>query len=322
MQRRQFFGVLGGAAIWPLPALAQQGRVPLVGVLRVNPKDVNETFADPFRRYMKALGWEEGRNIRYQFVFAGGQNERLPALAQELVTQKSDLLITFGNPGTDAAARATSTIPTLAMTDDMIASGLASDLRRMKFNNMTGVSILSADLDIKRLELLHEFVPHVKRVGILADPNVAPRLPDLKNAARAMGVEPIFFEARSRDDVARALDAMIGTDIQAVNVLASPALGTARDLMFPKFEQARLPAIYQWPEMATEGGFLAYGPRLTLAFRYVASLADKILRGASPSDLPIEQPSKFELVLNLKAANKLGLTFSPQLLLRADEVIE
>jgi putative tryptophan/tyrosine transport system substrate-binding protein len=323
MRRREFIGLIGGAAVsWPLAARAQQDRSPVVGILRVNPKNLNETFAEPFRRYMKALGWDEGRNIRYWFVWADGQIERIPALVQELVDQKLDLLIIFGTPSAEAVERASSTIPTVATTDDMIASGLASDLRRMRSNNMTGVSILSAELDIKRLELLHEFVPRAKRVGILVDPNVSPRLPNLKHAARTLGVEPVFFDARSRGEVARALDAMIGAGVEAVNVLASPALGTARDLMFPKFEQARLPAIYQWPEVAKEGGFLAYGPRQLVVFRHVASLADKILRGARPTDLPIEQPSRFELVLNLKAANSLGLTFSPQLLLRADEVIE
>jgi putative tryptophan/tyrosine transport system substrate-binding protein len=323
VRRREFIMLLGGAAAtWPLAARAQQDRSPVVGILRVNPKNLNETFAEPFRRYMKALGWDEGRNIRYRFVWADGQIERIPALIQELVDEKVDLLITFGTPSTEAVERASSTIPTVATTDDMIASGLASDLRRMRFSNMTGVSILSAELDVKRLELLHEFVPRAKRVGILVDPNVSPRLPDLKDAARTLGVEPVFFDARSRGEVARALDAMIGAGVEAVNVLASPALGTARDLMFPKFERARLPAIYQWPEIANEGGFLAYGPRQLLVFRHVASLADKILRGARPADLPIEQPSRFELVLNLKTANSLGLTFSSELLLRADELIE
>jgi putative ABC transport system substrate-binding protein len=322
MRRREFITLLGGAAAWPLTAGAQQDRNPVVGILRVNPKNINEIFAEPFRRYMKSLGWDEERNIRYRFVWADGQIERIPALIQEIVDEKADLLITFGTPSTKAAVRASSTIPIVATTDDMIESGLASDLRRMRFNNMTGVSILAAELDVKRLELLHEFVPRAKRVGILADSNVSPRLPDLKDAARTLAVEPVFFDARSRSEVARALDAIIGAGVEAVNVLASPALGTARDLMLPKFEQARLPAIYQWPEIAKEGGFLAYGPSQLLVFRHVASLADKILRGARPTDLPIEQPSRFDLVLNLRAANNLGLTFSPQLLLRADEVIE
>jgi putative ABC transport system substrate-binding protein len=212
MKRREFIVALGGAAAaWPLAARAQQDRIPVIGILRVNPKSINET--EPFRRYMKVLGWEEGRNIRYQFVWADGQLERIPALAQELVDKKVDLLIAFGKPSADAVERASSTIPTVAMTDDMIASGMASDLRRIRFNNMTGVSILSAELDVKRLELLHEFVPHAKRVGILVDPNVAPRLTDLKDAARTMGVEAVFFDARSRDEVAHALDAMIGAGV-------------------------------------------------------------------------------------------------------------
>jgi putative ABC transport system substrate-binding protein len=322
LKRREFIALLGGAAAWPVAARAQQDRIPMIGILRVNPKNINETFAEPFRRYMKALGWDEERNIHYQFVWADGKIERIPALAQQLVDQKVDLLITFGNPSAEAVERASSTIPTIAIADDMIASGLANDLRRMRFDNMTGVSILSTELDVKRLELLHEFVPRAKRVGILVDPNVTPRLPDLKEAARTLDVEPIFFDVRSRDNVTHALDAFIGAGVEAVNVLASPVLYTARDIMFPKFEQARLPAVWQWPEAAAEGGFLAYGPRQAVAFRHVASLADKIVRGARPSDLPIEQPYKFELVLNLKAANALGLTFSAQLLLRADEVIE
>jgi putative tryptophan/tyrosine transport system substrate-binding protein len=322
MNRRDFITLLGGAAAWPLAARAQQDRIPVIGILRVNSKNFGETFAEPFRRYMKALGWDEGRNIQYRFVWADGQSDRLPGLAQELVDEKVDLLITFGKPAADAAERASSTIPTVSMAADMIASGMASDLRRMLFNNMTGVSILSAELDVKRLELLHEFVPRAKRVGILVDPSVAPRVSDLKGAARTMGVEPVFFDARNRIEVADALDAMVGAGVEVVNVLASPALYTARDLMFPKFEQVRLPAIYQWPEAAEEGGFLAYGARQLFAFRHVASLTDKLLRGARPTELPIEQPSRFELVLNLKTANGLGLTFSPQLLLRADEVIE
>src|SRR5262249_43419735 len=142
------------------------------------------------------------------------------------------------------------------------------------------------------------------------------------DAARAMGVEPLFFDARSREEAAQALDAMIGAGVEGVNVLASPALYTARDLMFPRFEQARLPAIYQWPEAAEEGGFLAYGPRQLLAFRHVASLADKLLRGARPTDLPIEQPSRFELVLNHRAATGRGWTLAPQFLWGAEEVIE
>ena len=323
MRRREFLALLGGAsAAWPLAARAQQNQTPLVGVLRVNAEGSNEAFAEPFRRYMKTLGWDEGRNIGYRFVWAGGQNERLPALAQELVAQKVDVLITFGTPSVNAAGRATSTIPIIAMADDMIASGLATNLRRMQSSNMTGVSILSTELDVKRLELLHEFIPMAGRIGVLADPTVAPRLSDLKAAARTMGVELVLFEARSRDEVARALDAMIEARVEAVNILASPALYAARDLTIPTLERARLPAIHQWPEAAEDGGFLAYGPRQSLAFRHVASLVDKVLRGANPADLPVEQPSKFDLVLNLKTAGKLGLNLSPQLLLRADDVIE
>jgi ABC-type uncharacterized transport system substrate-binding protein len=168
MKRREFITLLGGAAAWPLAARAQQGRLPVVGVLRANRKDVLETFAEPFRRYMKAIGWEEGRNVRFLFVWTEGLSERAPALAGELVAQNVDLIVTFGDPATRAAQQATSAIPIVAMTDDMVGSGLAASLARPG-GNTTGVSILASELDVKRLEVLHEFVPQARRVAVLAD---------------------------------------------------------------------------------------------------------------------------------------------------------
>ena len=150
MKRRDFISLLGGAAAWPLAARAQQGRLPLIGVLRSNPKNVNEVFAEPFRRYMKAAGWEDGRNIRFLFVWAEGHSERAPALAGELVAQNVDLIITFGDPAIRAAQRATSAIPIVGMADDMVGSGLAASMPRPG-GNTTGVSILASELDVKRL---------------------------------------------------------------------------------------------------------------------------------------------------------------------------
>jgi putative ABC transport system substrate-binding protein len=290
-------------------------------VLRANPKDVAEFFAEPFRRYMKAIGWDEGRNIRYLFAWAEGHNERMPTLVGELVAQKVDLIITFGDPAIRAAQRATQTIPIVGMTDDMIGSGLAASLARPG-GNTTGVSILASDLDVKRLEILHEFVPQARRIAVLADSSTISTRAQLTSAARDLNVELVRFEAGSPDELARALDALAAAKLDAVNVLASPLLNSWRLQIIDRMHDARLPAIYQWAETAEDGGLLAYGPRNLLCYRHVVSIVDKILRGAKPADLPIEQPSKFELAINLKTASAIGMTIPPTLLLRADEVIE
>jgi putative tryptophan/tyrosine transport system substrate-binding protein len=323
MRRRDFIrGIAGSATSWPLAARAQQPAMPMIGVLRVNPRDVNETFAEPMRRYMKALGWEDGRNIKFLFVWADGHNERMPELAKELVAKNVDLIVTFGNPAVKAVEGATTTIPVVALADDMIASGLANDLRRMRAPNMTGVSILATELDVKRLELLHEAVPRMHQIGALVDPSVSPRLSELDSAARTLGLELVNLQVHNPDEINLALNKLVAAKVEAVNVLASPLLNASRNIILPRMRTERLPAIFQWPEVAAEGGFLAYGPRFLLAYRHVISLVDKILRGARPTDLPIEEPNKFDLVINLKVAEQLGLTIPVSLLLRADEVIE
>jgi putative ABC transport system substrate-binding protein len=322
LKRREFITLLGGGAVaWPLTVRAQQPHVPVVGVLRPNRQDVLETFAEPFRRYMKAIGWEEGRNIRFLFAWMGGRNERATELAGELVAQKVDLIITFGDPAIRATQRATQAIPIVGMTDDMIGSGLAASLARPG-GNTTGVSILASELDVKRLEILHEFVPQARRIAVLVDTTTISTRAQLASAARKLGVELVPFEAQSPDEISRMLDAIATAKVAAVNVLASPLLNLARLQIIERMRFYRLPAIYQWPESGEDGALLAYGPRQVLCYRHVVSLVDKVLRGAKPADLPIEQPSKFELVVNLKTASALDMTISPALLLRADEVIE
>jgi putative tryptophan/tyrosine transport system substrate-binding protein len=308
-------------AVWPLATRAQRGHVPVVGVLRPNPKDVNETFAEPFRRYMKAIGWEEGRDIRFLFVWTDGRSERSPALATELIAQNVDLIISFGDPAIRASQRATRTIPIVGMTDDIVGSALAANMARPG-GNTTGVSILASELDAKRLQILHEYVPQARRIAILADPTTISTRTEVLGGARVLGLEVVQFEVRGPDEIGRALDAIVAAKVEAVNVLASPLLNTFRRQIIGRMGDTRLPAIYQWPEIAEDGGLLAYGPRTLLCYRHIVSLVDKVLRGASPGDLPIEQPTKFELVVNLKTAGAIGLTISPTLLLRADEVIE
>jgi ABC-type uncharacterized transport system substrate-binding protein len=270
---------------------------------------------------MKAIGWEEGRNIRFQFAWMGGRNERATELAGELVAQKVDLIITFGDPAIRATQRATQSIPIVGMTDDMIGSGLAASLARPG-GNTTGVSILASELDVKRLEILHEFVPQAPRIAVLVDTTTISTRAQLASAARNLGVELVPFEAQSPDEISRMLDAIATAKVAAVNVLASPLLNAARLQIIERMRVYRLPAIYQWPESLEDGALLAYGPRQVLCYRHVVRLVDKVLRGAKPADLPIEQPSKFELVVNLKTASALDMTISPALLLRADEVIE
>jgi putative ABC transport system substrate-binding protein len=320
MRRRNFIALLGGAAAWPLAAGAQQGRLPVVGVLRPSAKDA-EPFVEPFRRYMKAIGWEEGRNIRFLFAWMEGRNERAPLLAGDFVAQNVDLIVTFGDPAIRAAQRATQTIPIVGMTDDMVGSGLVASLARPG-GNTTGVSILAPELNVKRLEFLHEFVPQARRIAVLADPSTISTHAQLTGAARDLGVELVIFEVQNPTEIGGPLDAIAAANVGAVNVLASPQLYGARYLIIEQMRNARLPAIYQFPEAAEEGGLLSYGPRLLLCFRIVVSLVDKVLRGAKPADLPIEQPTKFELVVNLKTASAIDMTISPALLLRADEVIE
>jgi putative tryptophan/tyrosine transport system substrate-binding protein len=320
VKRREFITLLGSAAAWPLAARAQQGRLPVVGVLRPSAKDA-EPFAEPFRRYMKAIGWEEGRNIRFLFAWMEGRNERAPLLAGDFVAQNVDLVVTFGDPAIRAAQRATQSIPIVGMTDDMVGSGLVASLARPG-GNTTGVSILAPELNVKRLELLHEFVPQARRIAVLADPSTISTHAQLTSAARDLGVELVLFEVQNPAQIGGPLDAIAAAKVEAVNVLASPQLYGARYLIIERLRNARLPAIYQFPEAAEEGGLLSYGPRLLLCFRHVVSLVDKVLRGAKPADLPIEQPTKFELVVNLKTASAIDMTIPATLLLRADEVIE
>jgi len=320
MRRREFIALLGGAAARPLAVRAQQDRVPVVGILRPNPKDTDQ-FAEPFRRYMRAIGWEDGRNVRFLFVWAEGRNERAPALAEELVAQNVDLIITFGDPAIRAAQRATQAIPIVGMTDDMVGSGLAASMARPG-GNTTGVSILAPELDVKRLVILHEFVPQARRIAVLADPSTISTRAQLTSAARDLGVELVVFEAQNPAEIGGPLDAIAVAKVEAVNVLASPQLNAARRQIIEGMRNARLPAIYQFPETAEEGGLLSYGPRVLLCFRHVVTIVDKVLRGTKPADLPIEQPSKFELAVNLKAAIAIDMTIPPTLLLRADQVIE
>jgi len=313
--------VLALSLLAPVAVEAQQGRVPVIGIIRIGSKPINDNFASRFGQGMQALGWEDGRNVRYIFMWAEGRDDRFPALAADLVARPVDVIIVSGDPGIRAAQLATSTIPIVGLADDMIGSAFAASMARPG-GNITGVSILASELDGKRLALLHELVPHARRIGVLADPTTVRTVPQVEKVARELGIDLVTRPVKNREEIGRALDAMIAARVGAVNVLASPVLDGLRGFIIDRVRQARLPAIYQWPETAGDGGLVSYGPRRSLVYQQMARFVDKILKGAKPAELPIEQPTTFELVINLKAAQALDLTIPQSLLLRADQVID
>ena len=313
--------VLALSLLAPVAVEAQQGRVPVIGAIRNGSKPINDVFASRFGQDMQALGWEDGRNIRYVFMWADGRDDRFPALAADLIARPVDVIIVWGDPAIRAAQRATSTIPIVGLADDMVGSAFAASMARPG-GNITGVSILAGELDAKRLALLHELVPHARRIGVLADPTTVHTVPQVEKAARDLGIDLVTRHAKNREEIGRALDAMIAARVAAVNVLASPVLDLLRGFIIDRVRQARLPAIYQWPETARDGGLVSYGPRRAPANQQMARFVDKILKGAKPADLPVEQPTTFELVINLKTAQALNLTIPPSVLGRADQVIE
>ncbi len=321
MQRRRLIGLLGGAAVWPIAALAQQKARPVIGLLDLGAGSPTDRFLDVFRGDLKKRGLEDGRDLQLLVVQAAGGENGLTAAAHELVDRKPDVAIVFGDPAIRAMQQATTSIPIVAMTDDMVGSGLVGGLARPR-GNITGLSILASELDVKRLELLHEAVPQAARIGVLADSTTVATGSRLEQAASRLGVELVIAKFASPDEAIRAADQLASSGVGAANVLANPIIGSVRETIIDRFNRAAVPAIYQWPDYARLGGLLGYGPDLLTCRRQVAALAEKILNGARPSDLPVEQPTKFELVINLKTAKALGLTVPQLLLAQADEAIE
>jgi ABC-type uncharacterized transport system substrate-binding protein len=318
MRRRDFLIAAGAAALIPRGGAAQQGCCRTVGVLAPNPK----VFATLHLEHdLGELGWHAERDYRLVFRASNGSNNALPRLAVELAAQHADVIFAAGDQAVIAAQRATAAIPIVGICDDMVGSKLVASMARPG-GNTTGISILASELDVKRLQLLHELVPQALRIGILADPTTIATGPQLASAARALDIELITTHAGDAEAVARALDQLVGAAIGAVNVLASPILDDARSLIIDRLNRERLPAIFQWPESAEAGGLAGYGPRLARVIRAAVQTVDKVLRGARPADVPVQQPTMFELVINMKTAKALGLTVPQSLLARADEVIE
>jgi putative ABC transport system substrate-binding protein len=321
MKRRELIALLAGLAVaGPRGLMAQPApRKYRVGVLVPFPLAVLAFFVDTLRQ----LGFVDGQNLTLDGRGFATSYERLPAIAAELVAAKVDAIICAGDAAILAAQATTTSIPIVASADDMVGAGLVRSLAHPGANT-TGVSLLAADLDGKRQEVLFDFFPEARRMAVLADTKTAgpAHLQELLDAARARGVALTVHRVERDEDIGPAIEQAKAAGAVALNVLASPLLHGARQAIIVRTSAVRLPAIYQWPETAQEGGLLAYGPRLSEPMAQWARQLAKVLRGAKPADLPVEQPTKFELVVNQKTAKAIGLDIAPTLLARADEVIE
>ena len=316
-----------GLLVAPLPADAQQAaKVPRIGWLGGPTRESAEPFVQAFQRGLKDLGWVDGQNIVIEWRFAGGRAERLPDLAAELVRLQVDLIVVPSTPTALAAKNATKTIPLVTVgVGDPVGLGLVASLARPG-GNITGLtSVVSPETAGKQLELLKEAVPKVSRVAVLwnpATPGTALFLKETEVASRALGVQLQSLEARSLNDFDSAFAAMSTKHAGALLVLGDVMFVTHRVRPADLAAKSRLPAMYTLREYVEAGGLMSYGPITPELFRRVAPYVDKILKGAKPADLPVEQPTKFELVINIKSAKALGLTIPQSMFIRADEVIQ
>ncbi len=327
--RRAFIGTLaGGLLVAPRAGSAQQAaKVARIGYLATNLAP--SPYREAFRQGLRDLGYVEGRNVVIEYRDAEGKDDRLPALAAELVALKVDVIVAAaGTVAALAAKQATRTLPIVFIAvADPVTSGLVTSLARPG-GNFTGLSALSPELVGKWLELLKQAVPGVSRVAFLWQPGVLGErtekdiLKAAEVAGRALGVRVQFVEARGPADIDRAFSDMTRARAGALTVLSTPMFGSERRRLLDLAAKSRLPTVYSFREYVDAGGLMSYGSSLADLSRRAATYVDKILKGAKPADLPVQQPTKFELVINLKTAKALGLTIPPSLLQRADEVIQ
>jgi len=302
----------------------QPGKIPRIGVLSPGSASLTSERSDSFRRGLRELAYIEGKNIFIEIRYAEGKQDRLYELALDLVKLKVDVIVTATTPGVLAAKKATSTIPIVfAGAGDPVTSGLVSNLAHPG-GNITGLSILGPELEGKRLELLKETFPKITRVAYLLDPtNTGTGLAGLQAAAPALGLQLQTLEVRSAKDFDSAFEAVLRKGAQAITVAAVPIISINRKRIIDDFAaKNRLPAIYPYSEFVNGGGLMFYGVSFSDIYRRAAVYVDKILKGRKPADLPVEQPTKFEFIINSKAAKQIGLTVPPNVLARADKVIK
>jgi putative tryptophan/tyrosine transport system substrate-binding protein len=326
VKRREFITLLGGAvAAWPLAARAQQAdKLPTIGFLGAGTLSAWSRRVASFVQRLRELGWIEGHTIAIEYRWADGSTGRLPNIAAEFARLKVDVIVTAGTPSVIAAKQATSVIPIVfATAGDPVSNGLVATLARPG-GNVTGLSVQDVDLTGKRLELLRELVPRLSRLAILTNignPVHILQREEVRTMARALGVEVITLEIRRADDIPPAFETLKnGAD--ALYIPPDPLVISELNRINALVLSARLPTMHGSGEYVEAGGLMSYGPNFPELFRRAADYVDKILRGAKPGDIPVEQPTKFDLVINLTTAQALGLTIPESFLLRADEVIE
>ncbi len=323
MKRREFIGLVGGAAAWPLTASAQQagGKIVTIGILAIEPWPPIDTF----RQALDDLGYIEGKNVRFEYRYAKGHNERLPELANDLVGLNVGVILTWGTDAALAAKQATPTIPiVMGAISDPLGSGIVTNLAHPGAN-VTGCSSRAAQLESKRLQLLKEAVPGLSRVAILFNPTnhyMPLALQSARKGAQVLHVSLAVYEVHDTTTLDAALVTLTKDRPDAFMVPADAFLVSQRSQIAQFAIENKLPSVYTYRQHIEAGGLIAYTPNYHDLFRRAASYVDKILKGAKPGELPIEQPTKFHLLINLKTARALGLTVPPRLLAAADEVIE
>jgi putative ABC transport system substrate-binding protein len=327
MQRREFIALIGGAAAWPLAAHAQQPAMPVIGFLSSASPDIYANRLRTFRRGLNEAGYVEGQNVEIDYRWAEGKNDRLPALATQLVQRRVAVIVAAGGtPSAVAAKAATTTIPIVfAVAIDPVAAGLVTSLNRPG-GNVTGVANMNVEVGPKRLELLHELLPSVTVIAILvnpASPAIAePFARSLQAAARKLGLQVQVLYASTERDIDAAFAALVQRRAGALIISPDTFFNSRSEQLAALAVRHALPAIYQYRPFVTAGGLLSYGTDETEYYRLVGAYAGRILKGEKPGDLPVQQSTKVEMIINLKTAKALGLTVPLPLLGRADEVIE
>jgi putative ABC transport system substrate-binding protein len=325
MRRRQFITLLSGAASWPVAAHAQQPAMPVIGYLHSGKAESYRPMVASFRQGLKDLGYVEGQNVAIEFRWAEDHTERLPALAADLVRRRVAAIVASPSPAVIAAKAATSTIPiAIVVGADPVKTGLVASLNRPG-GNVTGVAFQTDVLGSKRLALLRELIPQATTIAFLVDPN-SPTAEQQKNDVQAagstLGLQIVVLEATGQPDF-DAVFATLNRHRSGALVVAGSALFTSnRDRIIALAERHNVPAIYQDREFAAAGGLMSYGASFLAMYRQVGVYTGQLLKGANPANLPVQEPIKFDLVVNLKTAKVLGLTIPPNLLAIADEVIE
>jgi putative tryptophan/tyrosine transport system substrate-binding protein len=326
MRRRQFIALAGGILIAPLAARAQQAsKVWRIGVLETVPKAPNAANFDAFQRGLRELGYIEGRNYVVEYRSADGRAERYPDLAAELVRMPVDIIITRGTPAVRAARQATDEIPiVMAAIGEPLGMGVVVSLARPG-GNVTGFSAFVTELSGKRVEILREAFPNVSRVGFLnnmSNPVIPPQWEETQRAAKSLGIEAKLLDGPTREKLVEALDAAPALKLEAILVGIDGVTQANAKLIIERISQMGITAVYASREFVDVGGLMTYSPSYPHLYYRAARVVDKILKGARPGDLPVEQPTKLELVINLKTAKAMGFPLSPVLIARADEVIE